>query len=62
VDPAARMGLLRQAEAILVEQDFALIPLYVYSDGMMFDAAKIGGLELNPKMLMPLKGIRRVKR
>lgn len=62
VDPAARMGLLRQAEAILVEQDFALIPLYVYSDGMMFDAAKIGGLELNAKMLMPLKGIRRVKR
>ena len=59
-DPAKRFGILKDAESILVEKDMPLIPLYQYSDGYMFDPGKIGGMDLNVRMLTQFKFIHRI--
>ncbi|MCL2647796.1 MAG: peptide ABC transporter substrate-binding protein [Phycisphaerales bacterium] len=58
-NPAKRMAPLTQAEAILVHDQFPFIPLYQYSDGLIYDPTKIQGLSLNDRMLTPLKWIHR---
>ena len=60
-NPARRFAILKQAEAILVEKDLPLLPLYQYSDGYMFDPAKIAGMDLNVRLLTQFKFIRRLK-
>lgn len=56
-DPARRNVLLADAERMLVEEDFAYIPLYQYSDGLVYDPRKIGGVEFNVRMLLQLKNV-----
>jgi len=60
IDPAKRFGLLREAEGILVEQDFPFIPLYEYSDGYIYDDKKIGGADVNVRLLTQFKYIHRI--
>jgi len=58
-DAAKRFALLKQAEAILVEQDFPFIPLYQYSDGFIYDEKKIAGCDLNVRLLTQFKYMHR---
>jgi oligopeptide transport system substrate-binding protein len=60
-DPAARFAILKEAENMVVNEELPIIPLYQYADGYMYDAKKIQGAELNPRLLMQLKWIRRVR-
>lgn len=46
-DPARRMGLFQQAEAILLE-DAAIAPIFQYIDLYIYDPTKVSGLESNP--------------
>jgi oligopeptide transport system substrate-binding protein len=55
VDPKERFTKLAEAEKILVEDEMPFIPLYVYSDGYIFDSKKIGGLEMNVRTLTQFK-------
>jgi oligopeptide transport system substrate-binding protein len=48
-DPAARLRLLQEAERILVEDDFPLIPLYHYVQMYFFDPHKITGISSHPR-------------
>jgi oligopeptide transport system substrate-binding protein len=59
-DPAKRFALLRAAEEMLVHEEAAIIPLYQYADGMVYDAKKLQGVEMNNRILIQLKWIRRV--
>jgi oligopeptide transport system substrate-binding protein len=59
-DAQVRLDLLSQAEGILVQREFPFIYLYQYSDGLMFDGDKIGGVEFNVRMMTELKWIHRV--
>jgi oligopeptide transport system substrate-binding protein len=43
-DPARRMALLREAEAIVVERDMPLVPLFYFSSTMLFDPDKLSGV------------------
>ena len=54
-----RMALMAAAERILVEEDFPFIPLYQYVDGYVYDPAKIAGMDLNVRMLVQFKYLRR---
>jgi oligopeptide transport system substrate-binding protein len=54
-DAAKRFAILREAERILVEDEFPFIPLYQYADGYMFDDKKIGGLDMNVRLLTQFK-------
>src|SRR5690606_37604464 len=47
LDPARRMALLAEAEAILLE-DAGLIPLYHYTNLELFDPARVKNLHPNP--------------
>jgi len=58
-DSRKRLAILSEAEALLVHEQFPIIPLYQYSDGLIFDPERIEGLSLNVRMLTPLKWIRR---
>jgi oligopeptide transport system substrate-binding protein len=58
-DPAKRFALLRDAEAMLVRDQFPFIPLYQYADGYMFDAADVGGLYMNVRLLTQFKYLHR---
>ena len=40
---------------MLVEDEFPFIPLYQYSDGYMFDPNRVGGLELDVRLLTQFK-------
>ncbi len=46
-DIKTRMGLLRQAESLLIEQDIGLIPLYYYTSSNMFNNEKWEGFYSN---------------
>jgi hypothetical protein len=46
---------------MVVNEELPIIPLYQYADGYMYDAKKIQGVELNPRLLMQPKWIRRVR-
>lgn len=59
VDPAARMALLHRAEAHLVDAAIPAIPLFQMSDGMIYNAKKIGGIRPNFRMMTLLKYIHR---
>lgn len=48
-DPAARMKLLEEAERILVEEDFPLIPLYHYVQMYLFDPHRLSGVSYHPR-------------
>ncbi len=48
-DAAARLGLLAEAERIVVEEDFPLVPLFHYVTLMMFDAHRVGGISPHPR-------------
>ena len=58
-DRDKRFAILRRAEQLLVEDEFPFIPLYQYSDGYIFDPAKIEGLDLNVRLLTQFKYIHR---
>jgi oligopeptide transport system substrate-binding protein len=52
-DPAKRMNLLSDAEAILL-QDAPILPIYVYVNCYMY-RANVSGIPLNPKNMVILK-------
>ncbi len=54
-----RFSLLHQAEAHLMDKAFPAIPLFQMSDGMVYNRAKIGGIEPNFRTLTLLKYIHR---
>lgn len=58
-DPGKRFGILREAERMVVEEEFPLLPLYQYSDGFIFDEGKIENLYLNVRLLTEFKWLRR---
>ena len=58
-DAKKRFGILREAEGMLVHEEFPIIPLYQYGDGLIFDDTKVAGIHANVRMLTPLKWIRR---
>ncbi len=59
-DRAKRFAILQEAEKLLVEDQCGFIPLYQYSDGGMYDPAKIAGCESNVRQIIQFKYIRRV--
>ena len=52
-----RFAVLRQAENILINQDQAIIPLYVYVSQGMIDTNKWGGWYNNTMDYHPVKNI-----
>jgi oligopeptide transport system substrate-binding protein len=58
-DAARRLAILADAERILVEEEFPFIPLYQYSDGVMYDPDRIDGAQLNVRNMILLKYLRR---
>jgi oligopeptide transport system substrate-binding protein len=48
-DPAARLAILAEAERIIVEEDFPLVPLFHYVTLMMFDAHRVSGISPHPR-------------
>lgn len=56
-DPAKRLAILSQAESMLDNDQLPLIPLYQYSDGMIFNEKKIQGLYVNDRLLTPFKNL-----
>jgi oligopeptide transport system substrate-binding protein len=58
-DAQRRLNILSDAERLLVEDQFPLLPLYQYADGYMYDDAKIGGFTMNVRELNELKWIYR---
>lgn len=55
-DPAARMGLLRTAEAILVEEDFPILPILHYATPIAIKPY-VQGLHPNPRLRFPFRGL-----
>lgn len=60
LDSAARMGLLAQAEAILMAEQ-PLVPLYHYTNLELFDPKKVRGLMPNPWNIRRLDAVRVVE-
>ena len=60
-DPARRQSLLREAEAVLVEQDLPVVPLFFYVGMELYDTNRVEGLFPNIRSEHPLRAIR-VKR
>ncbi len=54
-----RFELLRQAETILVEQQMPALPLFQALDGMLYNGRRVGGLNLNVRLITLLKYIHR---
>jgi oligopeptide transport system substrate-binding protein len=48
-DPARRMGMLAEAERILVQEDLPLVPIFFYSNVRLFDSARVTGLTPHPR-------------
>ena len=53
-DPAARMDLLERAEAMLVNEEVPLIPLFHYSNICMFDPDEMTGITAHPRQQQDL--------
>lgn len=53
-DPAGRMGVLSRAEAMLVEEDLPLLPLFHYVELNLFDARKIAGATTHARQVQDL--------
>ncbi|MBX3362146.1 MAG: peptide ABC transporter substrate-binding protein [Phycisphaeraceae bacterium] len=48
-DPHARLDLLQRAEAMLVEDEFPMVPLFHYCNIFLFNAHKISGINAHPR-------------
>jgi oligopeptide transport system substrate-binding protein len=48
-DPSKRMELLQRAEAMVIEDDCALAPVFYYRQVFMFDARKVAGISPHPR-------------
>ena len=48
-DPARRLSLLTQAEAVLIEKDFPCLPLFGYLNFYMFDPHRLTGISSHPR-------------
>lgn len=58
-DPAKRFQLLHDAEKIAVEDLAAIIPLYQYTEGYMYNEQKLTGVDFNVRLMTQLKFIRK---
>ncbi|MGN6366755.1 MAG: peptide ABC transporter substrate-binding protein [Phycisphaerae bacterium] len=58
-DAQQRLDILSEAEGMLVQKEFPFLYLYQYGDGYMYDPEKIGGIEMNVRMISELKWIYR---
>ncbi len=56
-DPARRFALLHTAEKLLVTRWMPAIPLFQYSDGLMYNPNRIGGIPTNVRMITLFKYI-----
>ncbi|MGC8624139.1 MAG: ABC transporter substrate-binding protein, partial [Phycisphaerae bacterium] len=56
-DAARRLALLHDAEKLLVTRWMPAIPLFQYSDGLMYNPKRIGGIATNIRMITLLKYI-----
>ena len=61
-DPAKRLEILRQAEAILIAQEVPVCPIYYYVGIQLYDPAKLGGIESNILDEHPIKAMYRKDR
>lgn len=59
---ARRFALLHQAEKLLVTRWMPSIPLFQYSDGLMYNPHRISGISTNVRMITLLKYIRWIHR
>jgi oligopeptide transport system substrate-binding protein len=57
VDPAKRLGLLQQAETLLVRVETPIVPLYVYTGIEYYDTNEIHGVFSNPRAEHPIRAI-----
>ncbi|MBX3367440.1 MAG: peptide ABC transporter substrate-binding protein [Phycisphaeraceae bacterium] len=48
-DPHARLDLLQRAEAMLVEDEFPMVPLFHYCNIFLFNAHKVSGINAHPR-------------
>lgn len=58
-DPARRLGILRRAEDLLVQQAVPIAPIYYYVGIQLYDPEKIGGIRANVLDEHPLRAIYR---
>lgn len=56
-NPARRFALLTAAERLLVDRFMPAIPLFQYTDGLMYHSREIGGIRPNVRMITLLKYI-----
>ncbi len=56
-DPARRLALLTDAERLLVDRYMPALPLFQYTDGLMYHAREIGGIRSNVRMITLLQYI-----
>ena len=49
LDPAERMAILAEAERMLVEEEFPLVPIFIYNNVQLFDSARVTGLTSHPR-------------
>ena len=59
VDPAKRLGILRQAEDLLVQQAVPVAPIYYYVGIQLYDPQKVGGIRANVLDEHPIRAIYR---
>ena len=57
IDSVKRAALLREAEALLVEEEFPIIPVYFYAGLNFFDGTKIEGVYTNVVDEHPIQAI-----
>lgn len=61
IDPAKRQARLRAAEAILVEEELPVIPLFFYVGMEFYDATRVTGVYPNIRSEHPLRAIRALR-
>lgn len=59
VDPGRRLGILRKAEDLLVQQAVPVAPIYYYVGIQLYDPEKLGGIRANVLDEHPLRAIHR---
>ena len=57
VDPAKRLGILRQAEDLLVQQAVPVAPIYYYVGIQLYNPQKLGGIRANVLDEHPIRAI-----
>ena len=58
-DPGKRLGILRQAEDLLVRQAVPVAPIYYYVGIQLYDPDKLGGIRANVLDEHPIRAIYR---